>query len=764
MRFALLSVMLLLLPAVASAQQAKVLSGEHQGFTRLVAPLPIGANWDISHIDRTVKVTLPVPERGLDIGDVFTLIPRDRVADIALQEDGFTLTLGCDCLIAPFVAQGRFLVLDVTSPGVSRPVPFVPRSRPAADLPETNPALVGVPDDARAQPEAAGPVPLIIGKDAAPLVPKALPPLARKPLSRLEEDALEEVQQRLARELGTATTRGMLTLLPGVSLPNTKRAQVDPNLLPTPETPPEPDVVEGLVNNMRITSSLDLPDLEQRAEDAQSLSGIQCPPDDTINPAAWVDDSGFTQLAGKARQSLYGEFDRLNTQAALELAKIYLHYGFGAEAEQVLSLDPDLSSGNPLLIDIARIMERGEAGANSVLPQLLDCPSDVALWAILARPTLEVARKIDPNPALLALNKLPVHLRQFLAPALSRRFLSHGDTEAAATALRNLQRLPSPLVPSAKLAEANIAIEEGDVEQGAATLADVIDDNTEQSPEALIALVDARLAANQPIDLETAGLVEAYAKELNGTDMGAGLRRAHVLALVKSSQFDRAFAASTALGGDSEEPAAVDLRLRLMEELTAAADDIVFLDHVFAQPNRDIARLPVRHKLALATRLVDLGFGLQAEDVIASIPSRPRIDARQILAARIALDLGQPMRAQSELTELEGEEADRLRAVAKDMAGAHDEAYAIYRRLENDPAAVQSAWLAQDIDSLALANDTVFGPVLALTEGITPPSTETDGMLARSSVALEESAAARDALLTMLRAPQTEIGQDVADQ
>ncbi|KIN65933.1 hypothetical protein Z945_980 [Sulfitobacter noctilucae] len=757
-RYILIFLIFFAMPMSVAAQQAKILSGEHRGFTRLVAPLPIGAEWSISHIDREVKIVLPVPQKGFDISEVFDLIPRARIAKINLLDNGFMLTLGCDCLVAPFVAQERFIVIDVTSPGVSRTVPFIKRNHPAEEEVE---AVVSVGEDSVKMPPAQSnsvTLPLIAPRKPDALTPETLPILARSPLSQLEEDTLEEIQQRLARELGTAATRGMLTPLPGAPVPSAKSKQADPAIELRAKTLKKPEVVGGLVNNMRISSSRDIPELELGAQETQSLSGLQCPADALINPADWVNDSGFIQQTGKVRQALYGEFDRLNLPAALELAKLYLHYGFGAEAIQVLELDPALASQHSMLIDIAHIMEHGEARPESNLPQLLDCTSDVALWAILARPTIGVAKTIDPKPALLALNKQPVHLRQFLAPALSRRFLSHGDTEAAASALRNLQRLPSPLNPPAKLAQASIEIEDGDVQGGTATLAAVVEDNTEQSPEALIALIDARLSANQPIDVETAGLVEAYAKELSGSELGAELRRAHVLALVKSGQFDRAIEASIALGGADDEPASIKLRLQLLEELTATANDVVFLDHVFAQSPKDIKKLPIRPKLDLAHRLVDLGFSLQAEEVIGSVPTHPRNEQRQILAGRIALDLGQPMRAQSELAEISGETADALRASAKEMAGAHKEAYAIYNDLQNAPAAIQSAWLAEDTEALALTNDTVFSPVLALDGSAIPPSAEISGMLARTTAAIDESASARDALSNMLNSPETRIG------
>ena len=757
MRWFIATLLMSWLPLVAHGQQATVRSGEHDGYSRLVAPLPSGASWKVTQKGRAVTFSVDGYNQGFDLDGIFAFIPPDRVKKINPMPNGFVIDLGCDCRVAPFVEQDRYVVLDIVSPGISRPVPFIPVFQTANSAPPPLSATVMSDDKAEKLPP-------ITEKRPDAVMPLDLPVLARTALSEIEQTALNEIQRRLTEELGSAATRGLLTPVPGPSLPVVRRPQVDLSAIvpaiPADPEPMVPEVLDGLVNNMRVSSSMDLPGLALQTSDPQSLSGLACPLNDALDISNWADNRPFHQQAGDGRRNLFQEFDRLDRSAALNLAKVYIHFGFGAEAQQIFKLDDELMRSEVLLMDIATIMETGVAPPNSMLRSLLDCETDVALWAILARENLDVARTIDPRPALLALNKLPVHLRKFLAPALSRRLLSHGDSDAAATALRNLERLPSTLPSSAKLAQAEIAIDKGEFEKGAQQLEDVIDDNVEQSPEALIRLVETQLETNQPLAHETASLIEAYAKELNGTDLGPKLRRAHVLALVKSGQFDRAFAATKELGGESEDDAAVNLRLRLLGELTAAADDVVFLEHVFEQSPHDIARLPIKRKMALATRLVELGFAEQAQDVVAEMPDRPRHEGRQMLAAQIALDLSQPMRAQAELLEMTGQAVDLMRAKAKQMAGAHGEAAAFYRLAKNEDAATRAAWLAEDRESPTLIKNAIFGPTLALSGAEITPSTETNGMLARSSSALEESRIARQTLMDLLRAPQLNIGFD----
>lgn len=750
MRWRLLFIFMLLLPSMAAAQGA-VLSGEHDGFTRIVAPIPVGADWNVQQIGRTVIFSVDGTDSGFDTSDIFRLIPRERITSVASTENTLTFELGCDCSVAPFVAQDRFIVMDVTSPGVSRPVPFVAKSNDEAATSDVDLELPVSADTTLGAPVT----------NATPLLPIDLPSLARQPLTQIQQGTLEQMQQRLSQELGTAATRGLLSPAPRLGTRRTARPQVDlesvaPDLVST-TTKKQPTAKRGPPNNMRITSSMDLHDSPQPRTDPQSLSGLDCPSNETLNITDWSNGDTFSQQLGVARQSLYQEFDRLDYGAVRQLAKLYIHYGFGAEAMQTLRLNSEMMSSEWLIMDIAQILEIGHSLKGSSLPDLIDCQTDVALWAILARQDIAVSHTIDPSAALLALNRLPLHLRQVVAPALSDRLLSHGNPEAAETALRTVERLPSAASPPAKLSRARIALDQGETEQVSKKLSDVIDDNTEQSPEALIMLVETRFDAGHPIDSETAALIDAYAKEYKGSALGPALHRAHVLALAKSGQFDAAF---DAVGSDEElDEAAMALRLRLLEELTETASDVVFVDIAFNQLSREVNRLPPLEKIDFAKRLVDLGFVEEAQPILESVPDRPRHEARQLLLARIALNLSQPRRAQAALIEMSGQDVDRLRAEAMRMAGDFSAAATLFDNAGDELGATQSAWLAGEDTARQLTDDPLFGAVVALDEATVPATPELEGMLARGNATLEESTAARQTLMELLQSAELGVDQ-----
>lgn len=773
-----------LVPIKATAQTF-VQAGEHNSFTRVVTQLPDGAGWTAVQEGRRVTLTLSNFDQGFDTGRVFDLIPRDRLARVESQSNQLTLQLDCDCRVAVFDVTGGYVALDILSPGarptatllpLTKPQPFAPvvmGDGNQVPSPEALP-IRGSKPDRFAQQDVSPPslpVPNLLLADlprpravTPPVVTPVQSPADTAP-STLGRDVLDpeaqqlllEIQGRLSRELGTAATRGVLEPRGPSALPNPTRPQIDTRLfaddLHTPAQRLTPTQPGQNVSNIRISTSMDLPDSPIQLRDRVSISGIVCPSADTFDLTNWADESPFDAQVSPLRQALFGEFDRLDPEVARRLARTYLSFGFGAEARQVLMLDDDLSRQEHLLMAMTEILEDGHSNPTAPLRDLIDCASDTALWAIMANQTLPADTPINPDAALLALSKLPVHLRRIVAPGLSDRLLAFGETDAAATALRSLERLPEALPPEATLAQAKVLLKTGENQAGKAQLNDVIEAGAAPSPEALIVLIDEKIANDQPIDAMTAGLAEAYAKELRDTTFGPALQRAHVLALMKSGQFDRAFDAAGAFDDNNSE-AASDLRIVMLRELTKTASDMVFLDHVFQQPDSDVSALPRKDRLELIERLFDLGFAQSAQRLISTLPDQPPHPPSRILSARIALALDQPMQAQTKLADIEGEEADVLRARAKRQAGAHAEAHDLFTRGNQEWDAIQAAWLAEDWQALTSPDAPVFGPLVTLATNAPQQGGADDGMLARSGAMLEESGAARQTILDFLDAPQ----------
>jgi hypothetical protein len=733
------------MPLVAFAETLLVRSGEHETFSRLVTPLSGAKSWTIVQTDKQVVLTITDHEDGFNTDRVFNLIPRDRIARITTDQNSLTLSLACDCIVASFIEEGPFLVLDVAAQGTvlaGRPVPV---ESSIAKLQDETPSRIRSPQDSENALASSAVVPSRV--DGSPDLPQ--PSLARGQLRADERQVLSEMQARLAQELGSAATRGVLTPAPGRPLPALPNLRVSAlPALPVQSALVEPQL--GPLNNFRISSSLDRS--TNRTNDVAGFPGLSCPPRGTLDVNAWGTSDPFAAQIAAARNGLYRERDRLDQATAKRLAQTYIYFGFGAEARQILRLEPELKNANGPLLAMAAILDGQKPENPNALHHDIGCDPEVALWTMLNLPEPVQGAKPDTDIALLALSKLPFHLRQILAPKLSKKLLAFGDAQSAAQALRSLERTSNPLQAAAKLAQAELNLHNGQSQSGTAQLEQVAVENAEQSPAALIALIDAKVAANQPIDLQTESLIAAYAQELRETELGPDLRRAHILALLKSGQFDRAFFANRALDGGENTIAAKNLRAQLLRELVAKADDILFLEHIFTQPAADIANLPTRDLTALTVRFLAMGFVDQAENALSLLPQDNITDKQKLLAAQIALALGKPNRAQASVLGIESDQATNLRADAKRMIGAHDEAHDLYIRSEQTQPAVETAWLSEDWQDLTTKQTPVFGPASSLASYPNEISSDPVGMLARTTAALEESEAARQTLSDLLGA------------
>ncbi|APX13291.1 hypothetical protein BWR18_17590 [Tateyamaria omphalii] len=417
-------------------------------------------------------------------------------------------------------------------------------------------------------------------------------------------------------------------------------------------------------------------------------------------------------------------------------------------------MDAGLQTSNPALIDIANIMEFGGAGDNGYLSRFLDCDSDVALWAILSKETLHSYETVNSKAAIRTLSSLPLHLRQHIAPALSKKLLAYGDEDGAAAALRGLERTAEPLSSAAELAKADIELVQGNTVSAQARLERVVGSNDQQSAEALVRYVDTQFNTSVEIDESIAALVEAYAIEFRDDPLGEKLRRAHVLALATSGQFDAAFSALERISSSRIENASAELRSSVLEVLSRDAPEGVFVRQAFENIADGSVEISQQAALLLVERLVELGFFAEAEQLLFAQSDIPQTPKNRQLRAEVSLGLSRPLEALSLLRGLEGQQAARLRARANTLNGDHDSAYEILRDIGADADSLQAAWLSDDWQVLLEPDAPVLGPVMEIASSQLDTSTDIDGMLGRIQSALQDSADAR-AVIEQLIATNT---------
>ncbi|MFC3119234.1 hypothetical protein ACFOHS_17695 [Jhaorihella thermophila] len=75
----------LLFPTFAAAAGLKVQSGEHDGFTRLVLPLPSGAVWDVTEKHRSVEIRILSNDAKFDTSQVFPEKSRKTESPVSVN-------------------------------------------------------------------------------------------------------------------------------------------------------------------------------------------------------------------------------------------------------------------------------------------------------------------------------------------------------------------------------------------------------------------------------------------------------------------------------------------------------------------------------------------------------------------------------------------------------------------------------------------------------------------------------------------------------
>lgn len=732
----------------ATAQQLTVRSGDHPFFSRLTIPLPALQTWEAAQSDSSIVIRLPGYSGGFDLANVFARMGTDRIEALESDQNSLTLRITCPCTSTAFVS-GSLLVIDVADQGAkvsAAPIEQISAKR----LPRNRQTQV-----------ARGSLPWIGGNSPFNATPHSVENLSSVdnsgPMKSMVENhavLLGEMQQNLLSEVAFAASSGLLTNSYNVPSPMPTIGE-ESKAVASAETPDVLTITSENSSNIRITSSMDLPTATLHSDLDVTLSGATCPDNALVDVGTWGVEDEFSAQIGPVRNNLMDARDHLDISAAKNLAKLYIYFGFGAEAIEVLRLDPKLTSDQPQLLDIATILEYGSISHPNSLTAYTDCASDVALWAILSFRSIPPGMQLDTKAALRALNKLPIHLRVILAPNLSDRLLQSGDPESASAALRTIERLPNTLSPSAQLAQADLAVEAG--HSADTVLRNVINANSSESPDALVKLVQSKLEKGQTLSDDTATLVEAYAQELRSTDLGHQLRQTQVLALSQSEQFEEAFKALSAIEPPLSPADSLKLRQAVFEGLVQRAPDLMFLSQMFTQDQSAIASLPTQTKLRLAARFMDLGFAAEVQKLLSDFPDTSRPKQRQMLMARAALALQQPFQAQAALIGITGTDAALLLAEAKEMSGAYDEAARLFETNNAEKEAIRAAWLSDQWRDLTSPDTPSFGAIANLINAPADTLESDTGALALANQALDESRNAREALEALLRDPLAQV-------
>lgn len=133
----LLFLVLMLLAHPAMAEVARLNSGEHTDFSRLVITLASPSPWSLMRDGQAQVLNFERAGITFDTSTVFDRIPRSRIADLQQQQGQSSLRIGlaCDCTATAFEFRPGIIVVDVRAN---------PASDPKTELLTETPTMEGI--------------------------------------------------------------------------------------------------------------------------------------------------------------------------------------------------------------------------------------------------------------------------------------------------------------------------------------------------------------------------------------------------------------------------------------------------------------------------------------------------------------------------------------------------------------------------------------------------------------------------------------------
>lgn len=698
------------------AETILVRSGEHPDFTRLVFTLPDSTTkWALEESQKGYQFTVDVEQAEFDMTTVFARIPRTRLAELQTKGRSADMTLACKCKASAFRFGERAVVVDIS-----------------VDLSEPSVVDTDVQVDNAPLPRRH-----VLSSEMQVELQSRYTGFERfVPAPQNEPREVEIVETEIQR----AVEQGLLG----------REAEQPPVF---EEVSPSEALEISNNINLRAMSSIDEM-LKHKLAVTRTLPSGKCVPDKKLKVSEWAGAEPFADQVGTLRRNVVGEFDRIDRNTALKLARLYIHFGFGAEARQVLHL---ISSDREteMLVGLSLVTEGRAELAVDTFSRRERCSSVTRFWGFLAGAEIELTAR-EANDVQLWFRTLPVHLQKPLGPILVSQLLEAGRTKESEQVSRFLEGASEESEAALRITHAEISEAKEDLLEAEVLLTSVLETEGPEVPEAIANLVDIHLRKKEPLAGDKLALLDALAREHRRTEHGPRLRRSLALAHALEGQYEQSFSLLEKINTQDGAEVAQSVRRDLAGILIQQAPDHELLKSALAQELVRNGGLDPEMETDLAIRLFDAGFVDLAKNSLGRHEG-PRSVKRRLLLARIALWEGLPKRASAELLGLDGAEPEVLRAKAKMLSGEYSEAQKIYERIGLRSQAAEAAWLAADWKVLSAAKDTAYDEIAAIriARGEAPAedaAKKDEPLLANNRALLRESQELRSAVVGLLAA------------
>lgn len=574
--FRWLAVALLLLPAtLATAQPVRVGAGEHAGFTRVVLMAAQPFDWHHAPGAHGPVVTLG-GSGPVDLARAFDRIGRDRLTALSLDGRVLSLHLGCRCEARVWQERPGLVVIDLLDPTGDSPAEDRSDAPPGAHPPAPDAAPHALARSAGAE--------LARSLSTRPEAPDPPP----QPDPALYRDAVAALSSRIAASLG----EGLLDPASG---------SASASMILPPATAPD-----ALPRPLHVTSAAG----EAPVRDDPAMDGrcALAPALDFLSGAAETD---FPAAFAPLIRNWTGEFDQPDPEITLQLARLFLRNGFGAEARAVIDRASAPVEGRVLLLGFADLLEERQSNARHLLARQIGCGGHAGLLATLAGAGAAEVRA-QATETVIAWQQMPAPLQLILGPDLARRLIESGAVEGGRVITGALRRLTDPPPPEVPLLEALAEQARGDLARAAGHL----DAAGGSGPAAVLARLELALSRAetlpQPAIADAVALAMTLREAGEGRAIMAAAARQHLLA----GEAEAAFALidrldSWAGGSRGSDSLVATLRDEAWQN-AAAAPDLALLTLVLSRDDWRTAPLSAATRAALADRLRALGLTEQA--------------------------------------------------------------------------------------------------------------------------------------------------------
>ena len=720
------------LATVALAQTATVKSGDHLGFTRLVLELPKVAAWKMGRTSEGYELRVEDKKLRFDLTQVFTTIGRDRLASI--WEDpvsgGLRIGIACACHAQPVEFRPGIIVIDLKD----GPPPEQSAFEAAFDGTGATPLKSKSTLRPRAKPQSRT-VPEIAAAttfayDWLARIPRPAPELPQQSTTPAtafihEINDITTIKDALLWQLSRGAAQGIVQM--------TKPSLASRNSTAQPQFGPRANIHLGEPLGFEVATT-------RKLEHTLLLGGADCIADDILDLGRWGTDQAVPIQLADGRANLVGEFDRPQTEKVISATKLFIYLGFGAEAQQLLKQFSVESPERDLWNSMAKIVD-GAPDADGPFIGMQACDTAAALWAAMALPQFRLSETPRQDAVLCAFSALPIHLRRSLGPNLVAKFLEAGDVGTARSLDQAVQRGGAAAGAATTVMSATIDLAAGHSEKAIAELEPVLEDPGPATAETLVALVDAKLAAGAEIGPEIPLALAALIQEQAGSRLDPALRRAQILALGASGDFDQAFDLT------STTPLAA---IGLWAVLAKSGSDTAVLTHAILPTDATLPALPVAERTQLATHLLALGLPDAALFWIGALNESTTREER-LVAAKATLAKGLPDEAMTWITPLDDSDALDLRAQALWKLNKPAEAAKLWGEASNPDADLRAQSWARNWDNLAKSDVSQFKAAAELvTEAPVKDPAQTLKPLAIADALVADSEKTRAILINLL--------------